>query len=203
MIWAPERDFFCCCFFKAGVISASFPSGVEISFHWGREVVGRTLCDASQGRINMGWNLFILGFETSHLSQSFSSSQFFGFWGQPFQSLCGALSLSQVKVAFMESEHIGIMWGFLRIKFFLTTWSLNKQSLCSRLPSDGKRSRAVSSRRYEGPSNHNPASLPLPSESFVQQTQEPNKCGLSSVEEDFTFSWYKSEQLQGRVFFLS
>lgn len=87
------------------------------------------------------------------------------------------------------------------MKFFLTTLGLNKQYSCSRLPSDGKRSRAVSSRRYKGPQNPNPASDPLLSESFVQQTQEPNKCGLSSMEEDFTFSWYKSEQLQGRFFF--
>lgn len=77
--------------FKAGVIFASFPSGVEISFHCGREVADTTLCDASQGRINTDWNLFILGFEISHLSQSFFSSLFLGFGDNPsypYMGLC-------------------------------------------------------------------------------------------------------------------
>lgn len=72
-------------------------------------MAGTTLCGASQERINMDWNLFISGFEISHLSQSFSSSPFLGFGDNCSNPCMGFLSPSQVKVAFVESEHVGIV----------------------------------------------------------------------------------------------
>ena len=164
---------------------------------------------AYQGRINMGWKLSISGLETSHFSQStFSSSSSLGYGESTdylFNPYMGVCHCTRQKFYLERYQQIELVC-FLRIRFCLPyvlsdnlrVWTSNT---CARvfllMEREAELWAAGAVRSFKSQTHFTPSSswIVCPANSRTKQMWI-----IPQLKRIFTFSWYKSEQLQRRFF---